>query len=359
MSYEVDVLAVGEESKSGDAIALRFGDLTDSTKQFVVVIDGGFQSSGEKLVERIISEYHTKYVDLVISTHPDSDHINGLSVVLEKLTVGELWMHTPWNISDDVKEIAEKRDPDTLLKSNNKIMKSLQAAYDLEQLAIKKDIKIVEPFEGTSAFDDTIHVLGPNLDYYYELAGQFDKNVNGTSSSLASFFAKIKETISELWHEDKLEDPAEDAVSARNNSSVIVLLRAGKNFLFFGDSGVPAIERAANYADSRTFNLSSNIHYMHVPHHGSKRNLGPTILDCIVGQKLPKGEKINKTAFISAAVDHPKHPSKRVKNALIRRGMNVSETCGKDHCFHSSDVPTRPGWGPIAFVEFCETYEEE
>lgn len=359
MSYEVDILAVGEESKSGDAIALRFGDFTDPAKQFIVVIDGGFQNSGEKLVERIKNEYGTTYVDLVISTHPDSDHINGLSVVLEKLIVAELWMHTPWNISDDVKEMAEKRDPDTLLKSNNEIIKSLQAAYDLEQLAIKKGIKIVEPFEGTSAFGDTIHVLGPNLDYYYELAGQFDANTNGLSSSLASFFAKIKETISELWHEDKLEDPAEDAVSARNNSSVITLFQVGKNFLFFGDSGVPAIERAANYADSRSINLSSNVRYMHVPHHGSKRNLGPTILDRIVGPKLPKGEKIDKTAFISAAVGHPKHPSKRVKNALIRRGVSVSETCGSDHCFHSSDVPTRHGWGPIAFVEFCEAYEEE
>ena len=98
---------------------------------------------------------------------------------------------------------------------------------------------------------------------------------------------------------------------------------------------------------------------MHVPHHGSKRNLGPAILNRIVGQILTRDQKIPKTAMISAAPDNPKHPSKRVRNALIRRGVSVAETCGKDHCYHSEDVPVRPNWGPITYAEYCETYEEE
>lgn len=357
MAYEVDILAVGEESKSGDAIALRFGDLNDVTKQFVVVIDGGFQKSGEKLVSRIKNEYGTTYVDLVISTHPDADHINGLTVLLENLTVGELWMHTPWNINDELKEIAEERNPNTML-GTNALRKSLQAAYDLEKLAIKKGVKIVEPFEGTSAFDNVIHVLGPSLDYYYELAGDSGTGSAGIASVVNSIVSKIKETLIEHWDEDRLEDPADNAVSARNNSSVITLIRLDKNFLFFGDSGVPAIQRAADYADAQGFNLASNVHYMHVPHHGSKRNLGPTILDRIVGGKVAKGEKINKIAFISACADSPKHPSKRVKNALIRRGVDVAETCGSHHCYSSADAPKREGWGPITYVEFADNYDE-
>ena len=54
MAYEVDILAVGNESKSGDAIALRFGDFVNNpSDQTIVVIDGGFRDSGKKLVERI------------------------------------------------------------------------------------------------------------------------------------------------------------------------------------------------------------------------------------------------------------------------------------------------------------------
>lgn len=356
MSYEVDILAVGDESKSGDAIALRFGDFSDLTKQYVVVIDGGFKDSGEKLVKRIKEEYGTTYVDLVISTHPDSDHINGLSVVLENLTVGELWMHTPWNISDDIKTLAENRDLDILSTENRKsLKKSLQAAYDLEKLAIQKNVKIVEPFEGTSGFNDVIHILGPSLDYYFELVSGID---GSKQSFIRSLIAKVKNLITETWDKDQLADPEENAVNARNNSSVITLVQFDKPFLFVGDSGVLALNKAADYADSKSYNLAERIVHQQIPHHGSKRNLGPTLLNRIIGPILNEGVKTSKIAIISAAPDHDKHPSPRVINALVRRGMKVAETKGSDHCYHSSDVPVRPGWGPITYTEFIKSYKE-
>ncbi len=75
MGYEIDFLGVGEESKSGDAIALRYGNLHGSrAEQTVVVIDGGFQNTGAKLVEHIIAHYGTSQVDLVINTHADPKH---------------------------------------------------------------------------------------------------------------------------------------------------------------------------------------------------------------------------------------------------------------------------------------------
>jgi hypothetical protein len=54
MGYEIDFLPVGEGEKSGDAIALRFGNLFGNrNEKTVVVIDGGFKETGEKLVKHI------------------------------------------------------------------------------------------------------------------------------------------------------------------------------------------------------------------------------------------------------------------------------------------------------------------
>jgi glyoxylase-like metal-dependent hydrolase (beta-lactamase superfamily II) len=78
MGYEVDFLAVGDEGRSGDAIAVRFGNLNDPSQQYVVVIDGGLTDTGTELVNHIKTFYNTSDVDLVISTHPDSDHAAGL-----------------------------------------------------------------------------------------------------------------------------------------------------------------------------------------------------------------------------------------------------------------------------------------
>jgi beta-lactamase superfamily II metal-dependent hydrolase len=355
MQHEVDILAVGEESKSGDAIVFRYGDfVNDPSNQMVVVIDGGFKDSGEELVKRIQNEYGTNYVDIVISTHPDNDHVSGLEVILDKLTVGELWMHRPWNKDTELKKMVESEVGLLEMISVNKAKKSLRAAFNLEKKAIEKGVTIVDPFAGHSSSDGVIHIIGPSVDFYNSLLPDFEKGGQMTMSE------KIKSAISEFWHKDELEEPHEDAVNARNNSSVVtVALFEDKNFLFTGDAGVKALASASAHASSRSFDLGSNIHYYQVPHHGSKRNVGPSILDAIIGPIVPQGQKNGKTAFISAAKDNPKHPSHRVKNAFIRRGVNVSQTCGQCHCFRSDGVPTRPGWGPINYCEFTNSHEEE
>ena len=92
MSYEIDFLSVGEESQSGDAIALRYGNLDGPrNEQRVIVIDGGFSDDGTALVEHIKRYYKTDAVDIVVSTHPDQDHVSGLAMVLEEMQVGQLW----------------------------------------------------------------------------------------------------------------------------------------------------------------------------------------------------------------------------------------------------------------------------
>ena len=89
MGYEIDILAVGEGERSGDAIAIRCGNMWGRPdEQSVIVIDGGTIDSGERLVHHIKTVYGTNNVLMVLSTHPDGDHSSGLTVVLEELKVG-------------------------------------------------------------------------------------------------------------------------------------------------------------------------------------------------------------------------------------------------------------------------------
>jgi hypothetical protein len=59
--------------------------------------------------------------------------------------------------------------------------------------------------------------------------------------------------------------------------------------------------------------------FVQIPHHGSKRNVGPAILNRLIGSPVAQGT--NKfTAFVSVPKKgEPKHPSKRVTNAFMRR----------------------------------------
>src|SRR5258708_28213247 len=105
MDYEIDFLAVGDESKGGDAIALRYGNLAGPREeQTVIVIDGGYASTGQKMIEHITNRYNTTHVDIVLSTHPDRDHVTGLETVVEELSVGQMLMHQPWRHSTGLRE---------------------------------------------------------------------------------------------------------------------------------------------------------------------------------------------------------------------------------------------------------------
>ena len=353
MDYEIDFLSVGEDSNSGDAIALRYGHFTsDPANQRVVVIDGGYAGNGPDLVEHIKSYYGTKRVDLVVSTHPDQDHIGGLTAVLDDLDVGELWLHRPWEHAERIRDMFEDgRITDQSL--GQRFRASMEQAWELEKKACRMGIPITEPFAGTN--DGRLYVLGPMERYYEELLVQFgvakpaaSASAGASSLSVLVRVAKaVARVVTETWTGERLRAPAPDAVSPRNNSSTVMLLDLDdERVLFTADAGVPALERAADWAEAGGV-VWSNVKKIQVPHHGSRRNVGPTILDRIVGVPVGRDDPPTKSAIVSCAKDGaPKHPARKVTNAFIRRGATVCKTAGSGFCWRSSNVPMRPGWGP-------------
>jgi beta-lactamase superfamily II metal-dependent hydrolase len=269
MSFEVDVRTVGEESKSGDAIALRFADFSVSPNENVVVIDGGFASSGEDLEDFLEAFYDTREIDLMISTHPDSDHTAGLIHLVENLNVGELWMHRPWLYESEVYSYVVKGSSKRTFSDSMK--RALSTAWELEKAAKRKGVNIVEPFQGLTWGDGALRVLGPSQDYYSELARDFGTSaVEALTARLKAAVTAMKERAIDIWDEEALVEPDSDAVSNRNNSSVILHAALGdESVLFTGDAGVPALERALDVRDA--LGIEGAI-FTQLPHHGSKRN---------------------------------------------------------------------------------------
>jgi beta-lactamase superfamily II metal-dependent hydrolase len=351
MGFEIDFLPVGEGERSGDAITLRFGNLQGTRdQQTICVIDGGTKESGQKLVEHIRGFYKTDHVDYVFCSHPDSDHASGLCVVLESLTCRTLLMHRPWEHSEDICHIFDdpKITPDKLA---GRMERNLLAAHELEKLARQRNIRIVEPFSGIATNNQSILVLGPDKDYYQSLLPTF-RDMPALDSKFSAFSAlrglagEVVSWIAESMDVETLAEPNPDAVSSENNSSVIILFQLdGKKILLTGDAGSQALERAVTFSQTKGISLN-DLRFLQVPHHGSRRNVGPSILNQIRAE----------TAFISAATEAgPKHPSKRVTNALRRRGSDVYVTQGNSllHAFPHS----RPEWGPAPKVPFYPQVE--
>lgn len=363
MGYEIDILGVGKESKSGDAIAVRWGNLHgDRSEQNVVLIDGGFRETGDDVVAHIKQFYETSTIDVVVSTHPDQDHVNGLHVVLDELDVKELWIHKPWEHDDGLaKEFADGRITDHSI--NRRLKDSLDSATDLVAKAENKDIPVVEPFVGLSMNNlDEFRVLGPSLQYYESLIPDFEgmpQAKGALSSSLAEQGGRVVRAMKRFfstWGEDDLDD--EDTTSVKNNTSVISLLTVNNRYLLFtGDAGITALNHAADELQSIT--NGSELTFMQIPHHGSRNNVGPAILDRLIGEVVEEGEMRNISAIAStASKGEPKHPRKAVMNAFTHRGASAMATRGET-IRHSYDAPTRTNWSTVEPDQYYWTYEDE
>jgi beta-lactamase superfamily II metal-dependent hydrolase len=349
VAYEIEFLPVGDGSKGGDAIALRYGNLSGSrADQTVMVVDGGYTDDGEALVEHIKRYYGTSKVDLVVSTHPDQDHITGLKVVLEELEVSTLLMHQPWNHSQRV-SAARK----TAFRSQGlveRVEKSLEAASELEAIATRKGVRIVEPFRGVKTTSGALRILGPSREYYEELmAAEVQAPPTAAKSGAVSLLAEDLKT-------ETLRDDGE--TTPTNNSSAICLLTIdGKQLLLTGDAGIPALEQAMAVLEGEGFQPGS-LRFVQVPHHGSRRNVGPSILDRMLGPKRQTARQ--NSAFASVPKKNPEHkfPAKKVTNAFYRRAYNVYVTQGNT-IRHHYNAPEREGWTTLTPLTFYEKVEED
>jgi beta-lactamase superfamily II metal-dependent hydrolase len=339
---EIDFLPVagtdGEgTTKSGDAITAQFTDATG--RQRVLVIDAGFQSTGEAVVEHIRRYYGTDHVDLVISTHPDADHLNGLATVVQELYVDELLIHQPRQHTG----------------GNLAAFSNLAAVDNLLVVAADNDTVVSDPFTGTERLGGHVRVLGPDKDFYDDLLAEQLSSVTeaarnfGLSAQLRARARNLLDTALDwLPNVETLTDNGD--TSARNETSVVTLLTVdGQRILFTGDAGQRALTRVADEYESQVGDFSTYpLQLLQVPHHGSRRNLGPTLLDRILG---PKWQGYTDTsAIVSAAKDAPKHPSPKVTNALQRRGAVVAVTAERTLCHRSDLTSPRSGWRPVAPV---------
>ena len=353
-SLEVDFLPVGEESKSGDAIALRFGLFENGkwNNPTIMIIDGGNAASGEALVKHVKEIYKSNKVDRVILTHPDGDHSSGLRNVIEEMQVGKIWMHRPWHYWHDLKDsIVDGRVTKKSFTEN--LREAYQYAHDIEQLAIEKKIDIYHPHQGHyyQVHDERIlTILGPSKEFYLSLIQASEKtpDMEASESITKSFTATKKKTVYEnmTFETENLSDE-DEATSAENDMSLILLLTVSNSkVLFTGDAGTQGLFNAIKYATANGFNLK-DLNVFDVPHHGSRHNLSKGILKHI---------NANISVISCAKKGEPHHPSPIVTNSLIRRNMNQHWTKGGLLYYYKGNVEER-GYNSAAPIPFNNTCE--
>ena len=320
------------------------------------------------MCEHVKKYYGTETIDFLVCTHPDQDHASGLSVVMENMTVNKVLMHCPWDYVDYIYDlVTDGRITKESLK--RKLIEGHPYAYKVYEQAVSKGIPIHHAFSDRENHEiPCLHILGPSSQHYVnqlvnfrsitEVTEDVDPN-DGLLKGLLEAAQKAINYLSEAWDDEKLVDPAADATSSENNSSVVLCFDFdGKKHLFTGDAGVSSLDMAASRMDSLGLPLQ-DFSFVQAPHHGSKRNIGPTVMNRLLGSPSWGQPEPTYTCFISVAKEgEPKHPNKRVTNAFARRGAKVIATQGVPMCYFSSGVPSR-GWGAATPLPFYSEVEDD
>ena len=318
MNYEVDFLPVGEGS--GDAIVIRYGDDIDG--YYLHVVDGGRTETAETITSHINKFYSGYHINHMVLSHADDDHATGLVGVMENFKVNNLWMNRPWLYADQI--LHHFHGNFTLQGLIDDIKERHPYLVELETLAIQNGTVIHEVFQGDKIGEFT--VLAPTRERYINSIPDFGKTptrytteaADARGFGLLRSFVEGAKKLLENWDVETLAKNTE--TSASNESCVVQYAVLGdKAVLLTADVGPIGLTEAADYGHQLGLGMPK---FVQVPHHGSRHNVTPAILDRWLGPKQPKGTEVG-TAFCSVGSNKHDYPRGQVTNAFMRRGFKI------------------------------------
>jgi beta-lactamase superfamily II metal-dependent hydrolase len=186
--------------------------------------------------------------------------------------------------------------------------------------------------EGLNCYDGIITVLGPSEALYKSGLLESDKTPKSYIEDGFEDYVPTKYTEEDYVKDKPIEWYDDEKTAAVNQTSLVIALALG-NFkvLFTGDAGKEAINNALDYYE-KNGGKASDFTIVQLPHHGSRKNIDPTILG-----RLGTPEYI-----ISCPPDGEGegHPSRRLMNKILELNpqAKIYVTKKVNFIFHK-DVP--------------------
>lgn len=273
------------KANHGDCILVRH---EGASGVFNILIDGGPSSAfrygpwqryaGALCVALDDLKDKGQEVDLVILTHIDDDHINGLIKAFEKTNYLRQMAKSIWFNSSRIitryfnePEIAENN----ILLTDDSPETSVQQGKDLEILldeigCVRAPLVMASQVHNAGPF--TLRILSPNREQLQKLLHKWPtENEPGLTSPHNNDYHL---SLSDIWAEDKFESDQ----SIYNGSSIAFLLEAdGKKMLFLGDAhdqGVKENLGALGYSNANRLKVD----LVKISHHGSQHNTSNELL---------------------------------------------------------------------------------
>jgi len=252
-----------------------------------ILIDGGpgnTYSKPPKTLKNEIEQIKRKgeNIDLLVITHIDDDHIGGVIRMFEDEgphldLIKKVWFNSGELISTFFEtEVEPKRENPLILRSDPElsIKQGITLEHFLKERNCWKQRVIHSGNEVVRFFDSQIIILSPNEKGLEELNEKWEKE--GGEVYLSGDHTDYEVPLSELVKRPFVEDS-----SVPNESSISFLFEfQGKKILFLADSHPSVVTESLKklgYSPGKRLELD----LVKVPHHGSRKNISPELLELI------------------------------------------------------------------------------
>ena len=306
MSIRFEFLKAGK----GDCILISIND-----NQLNILIDGGLgKTYNQELKKRLeIIKKKNRYLDLVILTHYDNDHIGGILKLLDdekkfkSRFIKEFWFNSfdkaLVNPSSDSNQTSARQQ----IKFDEYIKELIPSMNYISKLSIDNQ---KEMFLGENR-EVKFYLLSPNNQKLDELSLKYEKEKANYQTSAKSNDYDI--SIEELSLGDFKKD-----TSLTNGASIAFILKyESRKFLFLGDAHIDLIVESIKelgYSSENRLKLE----FVKLSHHGSSKNLNSEFLDLIESQKF----------VISTNGGRHKHPNKETLAKILTHSKRERDENG-------------------------------
>jgi len=309
MKYEVTFLP----ARYGDSIWIAYGT---NNKTHRILIDGG--TSGTKNDIRDLLETlpgNQRHFELMVVTHIDRDHIEGILALLEEEELGfevddfwfNGWEHLPEDEEEELGAVQGERLTAALKKHHIKWNKAfgkkavvIPASGNLPEITLPGGMKIT--------------LLSPLLENLVKLRPKWEKEVK--EAGLVPGFGALpvpdldddEEHLGVLPDVNALnEEEFHEDTAAANGSSIAFLGSFGGKTVFYGGDSFPGVVLASL---NKLFTNKARVELVKLSHHASAHNTSPELIEKFETDKF----------LISTNGSNYHHPSAVTVAKVIKRG---------------------------------------
>ena len=291
-TLELEMLPAAE----GDALLLTYGP-TDAPRR--ILIDGGRRFTYKHLRERLLqiplNDDGKRFFELLIVTHIDADHIEGVICLLQddelNCEFGDIWFND-WN---HLEPLVAGQTPTHLGAAQGEFLGALLQAKDLPWNEAFNGGAVVLPPEPDPLpvrelpGDVKLTVVSPTIEALIELREEWTEVIEAAGFTPGNRDAALQQFADKSWAKlpSHLGDETSRSTldhSEANGSSIAVLLDyEGIRLLLSGDAWPhvlrPSLDRWCGEQADPPERVALDC--FKLPHHGSKKNLTPQLMDAI------------------------------------------------------------------------------